>query len=181
MRPLLTLPGLSPLHGLHLRASYVMSQLIKADFWTATHRCLCYALQPHGHHPGCMLKLMITQVDCFCCAHLLCECDRHAYKCVLFTGGLGSIGLGSLGTFSGLNRPTPAVKTAADRAAEAAARIPDPQPGTPRQKKKAVSFVEDGQLACVRYFLKVSCALLLQHLMLVPHRARATSVSTMHM
>ncbi|KAL0034147.1 hypothetical protein WJX77_000222 [Trebouxia sp. C0004] len=69
-------------------------------------------------------------------------------------GGLGSIGLGSLGTFSGLNRPTPAVKTAADRAAEAAARIPDPQPGTPRQKKKAVSFVEDGQLACVRYFLK---------------------------
>jgi len=79
---------------------------------------------------------------------------------VVFEGGLGSIGLGSLGTFSGLNRPTPAVKTAADRAAEAAARIPDPQPGTPRQKKKAVSFVEDGQLACVRYFLKVSAPLL---------------------
>lgn len=75
--------------------------------------------------------------------------------CGVVTGGLGSIGLGSLGTFSGLNRPTPAVKTAADRAAEAAARIPDPQPGTPRQKKKSVSFVEEGQLACVRYFLKV--------------------------
>ncbi|DBA65773.1 TPA: hypothetical protein ACH3X2_002813 [Trebouxia sp. C0005] len=74
-------------------------------------------------------------------------------------GGLGSIGLGSLGTFSGLNRPTPAVKTAADRAAEAAARIPDPQPRTPRQKKKAVSFVEDGQLACVRYFLKTEPAI----------------------
>lgn len=75
--------------------------------------------------------------------------------CGVLAGGLGSIGLGSLGTFSGLNRPTPAVKTAADRAAEAAARIPDPQPGTPRQKKKSVSFVEEGQLACVRYFLKV--------------------------
>ena len=109
-----------------------------------------------------MLKLVITQVDCFCCAHLLCECNRHDCKCAVYTGGLGSIGLGSLGTFSGLNRPTPAVKTAADRAAEAAARIPDPQPGTPRQKKKAVSFVEDGQLACVRYFLKVSPAPLLQ-------------------
>ncbi len=72
------------------------------------------------------------------------------------SGGLGSIGLGSLGTFSGLNRQTPAVKTAADRAAEAAARIPDPPAGTPRQKPKSVSFVEDGQLACVRYFLKVS-------------------------
>ena len=77
MRPLLTLPGLSPLHRLHLRASYVMSQLIKAgswtaaDCWTATHRCLSYALQPHGQHPGCMLTLMITQVDCFCRAHSL--------------------------------------------------------------------------------------------------------------
>lgn len=96
----------------------------------------------------------------------------------MFTGGLGSIGLGSLGTFSGLNRPTPAVKTAADRAAEAAARIPDPQPGTPRQKKKAVSFVEDGQLACVRYFLKVSPAPLLQDLLLAAPRTRVTNVPT---
>jgi hypothetical protein len=109
-----------------------------------------------------MLKVMITQVDCFCCAHLLCKRNRHDYTCAVFTGGLGSIGLGSLGTFSGLHRPTPAVKTAADRAAEAAARVPDPQPGTPRQKKKAVSFMEDGQLACVRYFFKVCSLLFIQ-------------------
>ena len=70
-------------------------------------------------------------------------------------GGLGSIGLGGLGNLSGLNRQTPAVKTAAERAAEAAARIPDPPAGTPRQKPKSVTFVGDGQLACVRYFLKV--------------------------
>ena len=75
--------------------------------------------------------------------------------CWLRAGGLGSIGLGGLGTLSGLNRQTPAVKTAAERAAEAAARIPDPPAGTPRQKCKSVSFVEDGELACVRYFLKV--------------------------
>ena len=76
----------------------------------------------------------------------------------LCTGGLGSIGLGGLGTLSGLNRQTPAVKTAAERAAEAAARIPDPPAGTPRQKPKSVTFVEDGELACVRYFLKVGAS-----------------------
>ena len=75
----------------------------------------------------------------------------------MHSGGLGSIGLGSLGTFSGLSRQSTAVRTAADRAAEAAARIPDPPPGTPRLKRKSVGFVEDGQLACIRYFFKVSC------------------------
>lgn len=71
-------------------------------------------------------------------------------------GGLGSIGLGGLGTLSGLTRQSTAVRTAAERAAEAAARIPDPPADTPRQKAKSVTFVEDGELACVRYFLKVS-------------------------
>lgn len=73
----------------------------------------------------------------------------------MFAGGLGSIGLGGLGTLSGLTRQTTAVKTAAERAAEAAARIPDPPAGTPRQKPKSVTFIEDGKLACVRYFFKV--------------------------
>ena len=77
----------------------------------------------------------------------------------MFAGGLGSIGLGGLGTLSGLTRQTTAVKTAAERAAEAAARIPDPPAGTPRKKAKSVTFVEDGELACVRYFLKVMLVL----------------------
>ncbi|KAL3156798.1 hypothetical protein ABBQ38_001069 [Trebouxia sp. C0009 RCD-2024] len=74
-------------------------------------------------------------------------------------GGLGSIGLGGLGTLSGLTRQTTAAKTAAERAAEAAARIPDPPAGTPRQKPKSVTFVEDGELACVRYFFKTEPAI----------------------
>lgn len=86
-----------------------------------------------------------------------CLSSYLTIECWLRAGGLGSIGLGGLGTLSGLNRQTPAVKTAAERAAEAAARIPDPPAGTPRQKPKSVTFVEDGELACVRYFLKVLC------------------------
>lgn len=75
---------------------------------------------------------------------------RHTIA--LYAGGLGSIGLGSLGTFSGKSI---AIKTAADRAAEAAARVPDPPPRSPRKKRKAVSFVDDGELTRIRYFLKV--------------------------
>ena len=73
-------------------------------------------------------------------------------RVILPVGGLGSIGLGSLGTFSGKSI---AIKTAADRAAEAAARIPDPPPCSPRKKRKTVSFVDDGELTRIRYFLKV--------------------------
>ena len=76
----------------------------------------------------------------------------RVFNHVFHAGGLGSIGLGSLGTFSGKSI---AIKTAADRAAEAAARIPDPAPRSPRVKRKSVSFVDDGELTRIRYFLKV--------------------------
>lgn len=75
---------------------------------------------------------------------------------LLPAGGLGSIGLSSLGTFSGLSRQPLGIRTAADRAAEAAARIPDPAPRSPKRKVKSVSFVEDGELTRIRYFLKVA-------------------------
>ena len=112
--------------------------------WQAALSLSTCSIAPHQvAHP-----LRFSGVACVTILSVACECE-------LCTGGLGSIGLGGLGTLSGLNRQTPAVKTAAERAAEAAARIPEPPVGTPRQKPKSVTFVEDGELACVRYFLKV--------------------------
>ena len=47
--------------------------------------------------------------------------------------------------------------TAAERAAAAAARIPDPAPKPRRIKRKSLSWKSDSDMAAIRWFRKVRC------------------------
>lgn len=56
-----------------------------------------------------------------------------------------------------LARVSPTLLSAAQRAAEAARRVPSPEPQPRREKRKKVSWPgDDGDLVAVRFFRKVS-------------------------